>query len=90
MMRGMTLIYFVASWSEATCGPYRVVVGQAAERLGLGVREVDVDLDMDVAIDHRVMEVPAVTLEGEADSLNGAQSSAALEAWLQERLNLTQ
>jgi|GEM_PF-3367811 len=85
----MMLIYFVASWSAATCGPYRVVVGQAAERLGMDVREVDVDVDMDLARDHRVMQVPAVTLEGEAESSNGAQSSDELVAWLQERLSLT-
>jgi hypothetical protein len=85
----MVLIYFVASWAEAVCGPYRAEVSQAALRLGLGMREVDVDADMDSARDHHVLQVPAVALEDDGASLGGARPSDELMGWLQERLAAT-
>lgn len=81
----MVVLHFVASWAEPVCAPHRVEVRQAAERLGMSVREVDVDQEMQLAGQYAVMQVPAVALEGIFNSIQGAISKAELIAELQAR-----
>jgi thioredoxin-like negative regulator of GroEL len=75
-----TLVHFVASWAEAICGPHRVEVADAARVLGASVLECDVDLNQDLARDHRVMQVPSVAVLGDTsvNPIPGAQSAEDL------------
>jgi hypothetical protein len=62
------LIHFVATWAEPVCGPHRAEVAAAAQRLGLSVHESDVDAEPDLCRQYRVLNVPAVALQGQPGS----------------------
>lgn len=63
------LIHFVADWADAICGPHRSEVASAADRLGASVQECDIGVDFDMVRHYRVLNVPAVAIEGRPDSL---------------------
>jgi hypothetical protein len=81
----MVVLHFVASWAEPVCAPHRLEVRQAAERLGMSVREVDVDSEMQLAGQYGVMQVPAVALAEPSTPYQGAISKTELIAELQAR-----
>ncbi|KAA1424071.1 thioredoxin family protein [Nocardioides antri] len=82
------LIFFTASWAERICGPYRSVVSDVASRMGLGVVEVDCDVDADSARRYALLNIPAVVLEGDMEGVVlGALDAERLEARLRERLD---
>jgi hypothetical protein len=89
-MPALVLIHFTASWAEAICGPHRVEVQAAADRMQAQVREVDVDEDQDEANAYRVMQVPSVAVSGDTEhaALAGAQPVEVLVEALRERLGI--
>jgi len=58
------LLHFVALWASAICEPHKLEVAAVAERLGMTVRECDIDAEPDLASFCGVPNVPAVAVEG--------------------------
>jgi hypothetical protein len=64
-----TLLHFVATWAEPICAPHRAEVAEAARRLGASVIECDVGSDPDLAKAYGVLNVPAVAVDGNPETL---------------------
>jgi hypothetical protein len=84
----VVLIHFTATWAEPICGPHRIEVRAAADRLGAQVRDVDVDESQEEAKSYRVLQVPSVAIAGDTANapIPGAQSRDLLVDALRERL----
>jgi hypothetical protein len=63
------LLHFTAAWASAICEGHRVEVREAAQQLGVTVREVDVDEQPDLTRSYAVLNVPAVAITGLPGSL---------------------
>jgi hypothetical protein len=77
------LLLFVARWAEPICDPYRAEVAATAEALGATVRECEYDDCPELVREYMVLNVPAVAIEGQPQSLVvGAFDAARLLARL--------
>jgi len=86
--RVVDLIFFTASWAERICGPYRSVVSDVATRMGVGLVELDCDIEPDEARRYGLLNVPAVALSGDIRGVVvGAVDGRRLEEELRERLD---
>ena len=78
----------MATWASAICDPNQDAVREAANDLGLAYRTVDIDEFPDLAKAYGVLNVPAVTLEGDTTMppIIGARRAPVLIALLLDRL----
>lgn len=63
------LLHFVAGWADQRCRSHRSEVAKAAASFGLTVRELEIDDHHKEAREYKILNVPAVVIEGIPESL---------------------